>query len=105
MSIVAGIVDPAVMGGIMNYENVFFANEYIENHPDDDVLIQKLKDLIADQMPLLELCVQIHRNRVTPDLKPLHAHIEDRFMKLQGSVFEKYGKRVKCRQIGQEFLN
>lgn len=79
----------------MNYEKVFFTEEYIENHPDDDVLIQRLKDLIADQIPLLELCVQIHKDRVTSDLMPLHKRIEECFLQMQESVSEKYGKRVR----------
>lgn len=83
------------MGGTTNYEKVFFTDEYVRIYREDDVLIQRLKDLIADQIPLLELCVQIHRERVTHDLMPLHKRIEECFMQMQESVSEKYGKRVK----------
>lgn len=93
-----GIIDAAVMGGITNYEKVFFSDEYIDNYPDDSVLIQRLKDLIADQIPLLELCVKLHRDRVTADLMPLHNRIEGCFVTMQENVFAKYGKRVKRTQ-------
>lgn len=82
------------MGGIMNYEKAFFNPEYINSNSEDDVLIQKLKDLIADQIPLLELCVQIHRERASLDVQPLHKRIEECFLEMQENVFEKYGKKV-----------
>ena len=56
-----GIIAPAVMGGIKNYEDAFFNGEYV---PDDDSHkdgrgctgdIDELKQLIADQGPLMEL--------------------------------------------------
>lgn len=89
-----GIVDPAVMGGVMNYEKAFFTPEYIDSHENDKELLQRLKDLIADQIPLLELCVKIHRDRAPPSLIPLQKHIEECFAKMQERVVEKYGKRV-----------
>lgn len=84
------------MGGIMNYEEAFFTPEYIENNPENHVLIQRLKDLIADQIPLLELGIQLHKERAPPSLHPFHKRLEDCFAKMQESVIEKYGKRVPC---------
>lgn len=92
--ILTGILDAAVMGGIKNYEEVFFTPEYEKHHPDDVVLIQRLKDLIADQIPLLELCVRIHKERSSGALQPLQNRLEDCFSELQDSVEKKYGKRV-----------
>ncbi|KAK9692481.1 DHR-2, Lobe A [Popillia japonica] len=89
-----GIVDPAVMGGIMNYENAFFTDEYIQNNPDDDMLIQKLKDLIAEQIPLLELCIQIHGERSSPSLLGLQKRLETCFETMKDDVIEKYGKKT-----------
>lgn len=50
-----GIVDPAVMGGSGKYEDAFLTAEYLEEHPDDKDLVEELKDLIASQIPLLEI--------------------------------------------------
>lgn len=55
-----GIVDAAVNGGVTNYEVAFFTDDYADAHPDDAMLIQKLKDLIACQIPLLELGTRIY---------------------------------------------
>uniref|UniRef100_A0A663FID1 Dedicator of cytokinesis 2 n=1 Tax=Aquila chrysaetos chrysaetos TaxID=223781 RepID=A0A663FID1_AQUCH len=45
-----GIVDPAVMGGFAKYETAFFQESYLQEHPEDEGNIEKLKDLIAWQV-------------------------------------------------------
>lgn len=97
--LIKGILDAAVMGGIKNYEEVFFTPEYEKYHSDDGVLIQRLKDLIADQIPLLELCVRIHKEKASGALLPLQNRLEDCFAELQDSVEKKYGKRVSFTRI------
>lgn len=82
------------MGGIMNYEKAFFDSDYLQKHPEDEVLIEKLKDLIADQIPLLELGIQVHRERAPASLGPFQSRLEDCFTDMKASVEEKYGKRV-----------
>ncbi|KAH9630854.1 hypothetical protein HF086_009085 [Spodoptera exigua] len=47
-----GILDPAVQGGIVNYERAFLTPAYEARHPDHAPLLTELKDLIADQIPL-----------------------------------------------------
>ncbi|KAG5888714.1 hypothetical protein JTB14_035777 [Gonioctena quinquepunctata] len=88
-----GILDAAVMGGIKNYEEVFFTPAYETHHAEDKILIEKLKDLIADQIPLLDLCLQIHKLRAPKDLQPLQDRLEMCFGIMRASVEEKYGKR------------
>lgn len=92
------------MGGIMNYEKAFFTDEYKINNPEDEPLIQRLKDVIADQIPLLELCVQIHRAKVDPLLYGLHQRIEECFAKMKESVIGKYGQRVTHATLQKNFL-
>lgn len=46
------------MGGTSNYEKAFFTEKYARNHPSDDEKIRQLKDLIADQIPLLGTGIQ-----------------------------------------------
>ncbi|VEN37349.1 unnamed protein product [Callosobruchus maculatus] len=88
-----GILDAAVMGGIKNYEEVFFTGEYESTHSEDKMLIERLKDLIADQIPLLDLCVQIHKQRAPDNLQPLQKRLEECFALMKADVEEKYGKR------------
>ncbi|XP_066248093.1 dedicator of cytokinesis protein 1 isoform X1 [Euwallacea similis] len=90
-----GILDAAVMGGTKNYEKVFFTDEYLTRHADDEVLVNRLKDLLADQIPLLELCLQIHKKKAPDNLQPLQKRMEDCFTIMKDEVERKYGKR-KC---------
>ncbi|GFG33105.1 hypothetical protein Cfor_10663, partial [Coptotermes formosanus] len=91
---ISGIVDAAVMGGVTNYEKAFFTPEYLEAHPEDAVLITKLQDLIASQIPLLDLCIQIHRQRAPPSLGPFQKRLEECFAEMQNHVESKYGKKL-----------
>lgn len=50
-----GIVDPAVMGGLSKYEDAFLTIDYLKENPNDNDLVDELKDLIASQIPLLEI--------------------------------------------------
>lgn len=87
-----GILDAAVMGGIKNYEDVFFNTDYELIYKEDAILIQKLKSLIADQMPLLEKCVQIHKIKAPENLQPLQQRLETCLTEMKRNVEEKYGK-------------
>nr|CAD7263934.1 unnamed protein product [Timema shepardi] len=88
-----GIVDAAVMGGITNYEKAFFQPEYSETHADDAASIDKLKDLIASQIPLLEVAIQLHRQRAPVSLGPFQQRLEECFSDMQTHVEHNYGKK------------
>ncbi len=100
-----GIVDAAVMGGIVNYEKAFFNDEYLVKHPfkKDQDGITKLKNLIAMQIPLLEVGIAIHKQRAPHSLRPFHDHMEEAFAKLRNSVEEKYGKRSLPDELMEKF--
>ncbi|XP_069695131.1 dedicator of cytokinesis protein 1 isoform X3 [Periplaneta americana] len=89
-----GIVDAAVMGGVTNYEKAFFTPEYLEIHPEDATLVTKLQDLIASQIPLLDVCIQIHRQKAPPSLGPFQQRLEECFAEMQSHVEAKYGKKT-----------
>uniref|UniRef100_A0A8C9N4Y0 Dedicator of cytokinesis 2 n=1 Tax=Serinus canaria TaxID=9135 RepID=A0A8C9N4Y0_SERCA len=88
-----GIVDPAVMGGFTNYEKAFFQELYMQEHPEDAGKIEKLKDLIAWQIPLLAEGIRIHGQKVTEDLRPFHERMEQCFEQLRAKVEAQYGVR------------
>lgn len=92
-----GVVDPAVMGGFMKYEEAFLTPEYVENNVADLHLIEKLKDLIASQIPLLDIALSVHRAKAPVNLMPFHERLEKCFAEMQASVESKYGKRVSVR--------
>ncbi|NXP20328.1 DOCK2 protein, partial [Scytalopus superciliaris] len=88
-----GIVDPAVMGGFAKYESAFFQESYLQEHPKDAANIEKLKDLIAWQIPLLAEGIRIHGQKVTEDLRPFHERMEQCFEQLRAKVESQYGVR------------
>ncbi|XP_059701466.1 dedicator of cytokinesis protein 2-like isoform X2 [Haemorhous mexicanus] len=88
-----GIVDPAVMGGFTKYEKAFFQELYMQEHPEDAGKIEKLKDLIAWQIPLLAEGIRIHGQKVTEDLRPFHERMEQCFEQLRAKVEAQYGVR------------
>uniref|UniRef100_A0A8C3JRM8 Dedicator of cytokinesis 2 n=1 Tax=Calidris pygmaea TaxID=425635 RepID=A0A8C3JRM8_9CHAR len=88
-----GIVDPAVMGGFAKYEKAFFTEEYIRNHPEDQEKLNRLKDLIAWQIPFLGAGIKIHERRVSDNLRPFHDRMEECFKHLKVKVEKQYGVR------------
>lgn len=89
-----GIVDPAVMGGFANYEKAFFNDKYMQEHPEDLEKIEKLKDLIAWQIPHLAEGVRIHGEKVTEALRPFHDRMEACFKQLREKVEKQYGVKT-----------
>lgn len=89
-----GILDPAVMGGIDNYEKAFLNAEYRDNHPEESSDLLKLEGLIAEQIPLLSVGLQLHKARAPTELAPFHQRLEQCFMSMRTQVEAKYGKRV-----------
>ncbi|XP_043247936.1 dedicator of cytokinesis protein 1 isoform X3 [Colletes gigas] len=94
-----GILDPAVMGGIDNYEKAFLNPEYRNSHPEESSDLLKLEGLIAEQVPLLGVGVQVHKARAPPELAPFHQRLEQCFVSMRGQVETKYGKRTCDLQI------
>uniref|UniRef100_A0A673VVA9 Dedicator of cytokinesis 2 n=1 Tax=Salmo trutta TaxID=8032 RepID=A0A673VVA9_SALTR len=88
-----GIVDPAVMGGFAKYEKAFFTEEYNLQHPEARDKLDRLKDLIAWQIPLLGGGISLHGKRVTDDLRPFHERMEECFKHMRKKVEKEYGVR------------
>lgn len=89
-----GIVDPAVMGGFSKYEKAFLTEEYLKQNSHYEHLVENLKDLIALQIPLLEVALSVHRVKAPSTLLPFHERLEKCFVEMRSGVESKYGKRV-----------
>ena len=48
-----GIIDAAVMGGLKNFEEAFFTDDYQNSHPDNELIISNLKEHIREQIEVL----------------------------------------------------
>ncbi|CAN7990561.1 unnamed protein product [Ixodes hexagonus] len=96
--LLGGIVDAAVNGGIGQYEKAsaslcaFFTQESLQNNKSDWEGIDRLKELIACQIPLLEAAIEIHKQKAPESLQPYHSHMQEKFLKLKAHIEEKYGK-------------
>uniref|UniRef100_A0A8W7NFN6 Signaling protein n=1 Tax=Anopheles atroparvus TaxID=41427 RepID=A0A8W7NFN6_ANOAO len=93
-AVIKGVVDAAINGGLPIYEDAFLTPEYLESHPGDDHLVARLKDLIASQIPLLEVALLLHKMKTPASLLPLHEQLEKCFATIQAKVEARYGKRV-----------
>lgn len=89
-----GIVEANVMGGVLNYEKAFFTPEYLLNHEEDQELIEDLKNLIASQIPLLDIGVKLYGHRESLSSWETVSSLQENLKKLKNRIQENYGKKV-----------
>ena len=91
------MIDAAVNGGTAMYE-IFFTEEYPYFNESTGTtmktreLEERLKQLMADQIPLLENGLKIHDMKKDEAMADLHDHLESVFKKMRVEVMRKYGK-------------
>eukprot|EP00795_Rhopilema_esculentum_P012407 gene12407-3070_t len=88
-----GVIDAAVMGGISNYEKAFFNEDYVTQNPMHSSFLDELKELIVDQVDLLEQGLALHKARAPDELKPFHEKMEKCFKDMKTKVAP-YKKQV-----------
>ena len=94
-----GIIDAAVMGGTAMYERAFFSDDFRSSNPDQRENLVMLENLMAEQIPLLEVGIKIHDDKKPEELKPLHERLTIMFKQMKDHVESKYGQRA----LGPEF--
>ena len=45
-----GVIDAAVMGGVANYDKIFFNDEHTKQHPENSGRVKHLRELIEEQV-------------------------------------------------------
>jgi dedicator of cytokinesis protein 1 len=63
-------------------------------NPGDVQFVERLKNHLAEQIPIIEVALNVHRMKVSNDLLPLHERLDECFTKMQMHVESKYGKRT-----------
>lgn len=63
-------------------------------NPKDTRYVENLKNLLAEQIPILEVALAVHKTKVTPVMLPLHDRMEECFGKMQAHIETEYGKRT-----------
>jgi len=70
-----GSVDAGVNGGLPMYRKAFLCPEYLEQNPEDDYLVDKMKKLIEQQAIIIHKALELHDRLVTPEMRPLHENL------------------------------
>ncbi|XP_062566377.1 dedicator of cytokinesis protein 1-like isoform X2 [Saccostrea cucullata] len=83
-----GVVDASVNGGISNYK-VFYSEGYGEAEVQAH-LVCKLKEVTKNQVMLLREALNIHKGKVSEELKPFHDHMEQRFREMLKLIHKEY---------------
>lgn len=88
-----GIVNSDVQGGISKYEEAFFEPNATLTYEEGE--LKKLESLIANQIPLLELAIQIiddkQHNESQSNMDGLYRYILESFEKMKKHVETKHG--------------
>ncbi|KAK6047763.1 hypothetical protein COOONC_14732, partial [Cooperia oncophora] len=88
---ILGVVRPAVMGGISNYE-VFFSDECSRIYDSEEKqLAMHLSALIIEQVEILEFCLYAHASR-SEITKQFHDHLVEGFYEHKQYVEDKFGR-------------
>ncbi|XP_028968827.1 dedicator of cytokinesis protein 1 [Galendromus occidentalis] len=88
----SGIIEPAVNGGIANYEKAFFTEEAMRNmEPRDLDFVPILKKTIAALVPILAEGLRVHKMRMLDNIRQHHEHMENCFGKLKEHIERQYG--------------
>lgn len=78
-----GMIDAVVMGGVSNYEKAFLTPEFLQENRDCENDVERLKDLIIEQVEILEEGMSVHGSQVSAALKPFHENLEKRFKEMK----------------------
>ncbi|KRY15338.1 Dedicator of cytokinesis protein 1 [Trichinella patagoniensis] len=90
-----GMLQPAVMGGIKNYEKVFFTEEFMSKGSRKNLeMLELLKEQIASQVPLLEKGIFLHAKFCSSDQREFHHLLIDCFKEYKSHVEQHYGKQA-----------
>jgi dedicator of cytokinesis protein 1 len=63
-------------------------------NPSDVHYVERLKNLIADQIPIIEIALMVHKAKAPSAMLPLHERLEECFKRMQTHVELTYGKRT-----------
>jgi hypothetical protein len=78
-----GIIDANVMGGITKYQEAFLTPEFARQNAEMVSHVNRLKNLILDQMSVLEAGLLLHGQIAPAGVQPLHKRLIERFTQLK----------------------
>jgi hypothetical protein len=94
-SMLKGVVDAAVMGGVSNYFS-FIDGTFKEHNPEiwEDMLahphklslVDELVQAYSSQVKVLEEAIELHKRKLNPEMELLHALMETKFQAMKEEV-------------------
>jgi len=85
--LINGSVDAGVNGGLPMYRKAFLCPEFLEQNPEYEYLINKMKKLIEQQAVIIHEALELHDRLVTPEMRPLHENlIKSFFITFEGEI-------------------
>ena len=79
-----GVIDAAVNGGVAKYASAFFSSNFDDLA--DGQFVFQLHNLLMEQVNVLESALSVHERLVSKDIRPLHAHLVERFSQMKKSL-------------------
>ncbi|XP_011679069.1 dedicator of cytokinesis protein 4 isoform X5 [Strongylocentrotus purpuratus] len=79
--VLQGTIEAAVQGGIKVYQDVFLTAAYGENNPTDKEAIITLKELMIEQLNILDDGVLLHKELCSEELMGFHLNLEKKLAK------------------------
>ena len=87
-----GVVLPQVGGGVPKLEEAFLTEEYAKEHPDEDDLIESLKEEIVKQVDIIDHLLVLFDKLRGPEQKLLSTTLAEHHMETKERVHERYGE-------------
>ncbi|KAJ5071525.1 dedicator of cytokinesis [Anaeramoeba ignava] len=78
-----GVIDAAVNGGVLKYQQAFFIDEYLLENPNDEPLVFRLKLALKKQQEVVEEGLKLHNTLVSDEFRPLHSKLTKMFRELK----------------------
>lgn len=95
-----GIIDANVMGGITKYQEAFLIPEFARQNPEMAMHVGRLKNLIIDQMSVVEAGLLLHGQIAPAGVQPLHKRLLERFSQLKQTL----GPMTRQRLVHQDSI-
>ncbi len=75
----AGVIDAAVNGGVMRYEQAFLNDQYAEEHPDHADKVDLLRSVLEQQVAVLDRGLEVHQMVVPPEMADLQNQLQSAY--------------------------
>ncbi len=88
MSVLKGVLEAAVNGGVAKYMDAFLVPSFIASNPNHSNFLMRLKSGIAHQVRILEGGLTLHGRLAPPAVRPLHSRLVERFTLMRAHIHQ-----------------